>query len=310
MLGTARNNFSHLILLVIRTLAMRSARSTGSVLVVGLVVSALMALALGLAGCGGTSKESAGPRPPSRNATPVPAPSGPNEVVTVAGPADGQRPATSPTAAVTSFLDAEISGRFADSFAVLSTSDRDELGSVDQWSEQHASLPRVLSFSLVSAKGDGPVVTDVTYEPRVDEIAGVVAGAARVTWAAVPEGGGFVIDRLGSRVDSRYPDAELASAGVTRWIENIRSGDPTVGYDGTLLGQPSLVDRLATASGRFRTTTTTTLDRWGTPEVVTNAFGPDASTWARVVHVDGPVSFDAVTAPLGDQWVVVGVVET
>jgi len=284
---------------------MRSVRKTGSVL-----VSVLVALVVGASGCGGTSEESAGSRPPSRNATPVPAPSGPNDVIEVTGPADDQRPAPSPEAAVTSFLEAEIAGRFADSFAVLSTADRDELGSADQWSEQHSALPRVLSFTVLSAGGDGALVTDVTYEPRVDEIAGVVPGAAQVTWGAVAEGGGFVIDRLGSRVENRYPDAKLAAAGVTRWLDGLRSGGPALGYDGTLLGQPSLVDRLSEATGRFRTTTTTSLERWGSSEVVTNAFGPEATTWAQVVHVDGPVSFDAVTAPFGQQWVVVGVVET
>ncbi len=39
-------------------------------------------------------------------------------------------------------------------------------------------------------------------------------------------------------------------------------------------------------------------------------FGPEAANWARVVGVTGPVDFDAVVVPFGDEWVVVGVVAT
>jgi hypothetical protein len=40
------------------------------------------------------------------------------------------------------------------------------------------------------------------------------------------------------------------------------------------------------------------------------AFGPEASIWARVVRVSGPIDLDVFTAPLGEEWVVVGVVQT
>jgi hypothetical protein len=37
------------------------------------------------------------------------------------------------------------------------------------------------------------------------------------------------------------------------------------------------------------------------------AFGPETGSWARVVPVTAPVSLRAVVAPIGDEWVVVGV---
>ena len=47
---------------------------------------------------------------------------------------------------------------------------------------------------------------------------------------------------------------------------------------------------------------------WPSAAVVTNAFGPAAAQWARVVSLDGPLPLDVVTAPMGDRWLVVGVV--
>ena len=90
----------------------------------------------------------------------------------------------------------------------------------------------------------------------------------------------------------------------------MRNDDPPVGYVGSLLGQPELADELAKEDGTFIPGTVIELDRWATPEIVTNAFGPEAANWARVVGVTGPVDFDAVVVPFGDEWVVVGVVAT
>ena len=40
------------------------------------------------------------------------------------------------------------------------------------------------------------------------------------------------------------------------------------------------------------------------------AFGPEASTWARVVTVTEPVPLRAVVAPIGQEWLVIGVLPT
>lgn len=37
------------------------------------------------------------------------------------------------------------------------------------------------------------------------------------------------------------------------------------------------------------------------------AFGPEATSWARVVAVTDPVPLRAVVAPIGQEWLVIGV---
>jgi len=39
------------------------------------------------------------------------------------------------------------------------------------------------------------------------------------------------------------------------------------------------------------------------------AYGDDVFTWARVVPVTAPVTFDLVLAPIGDRWSVIGAVQ-
>src|SRR4051812_11062430 len=134
------------------------------------VASLAVALSLAAASCGGDSKEAAS-RKPSRNATKVPAAKGTNDaVMTLAEPAP-QRPAATALAAVTAYLDAEVAGRFDDSYALLSTDDRDDIGSPEVWRDQHSSSPRV-TYYTVDSQGGGPVVTETTFEPRVDETVG------------------------------------------------------------------------------------------------------------------------------------------
>lgn len=276
---------------------------------VGLVAVALAAGTLAFGGLGGDDPAGPAPRAPSRNATPIPAADGDNDAVMATTPIEPQRPAATAEAAVVAYLDAETDGRFDDSFALLSSEDRSDIGRPDVWREQHSVSPRVTFYSIVSEPGR-PIVTEATFEPRVDETVGVIAGSARITWATVEEAGGFVIDRTGTKVESHYPDEATAGAGVSKWLRRIEADDPPVGYVGSLLGQPDLVDEIIAATGTFTPGKVIELDRWDTPEVITNAFGPDAAVWSRVVHVTGPVEFDAVVAPFGDEWVVVGVVAT
>lgn len=253
---------------------------------------------------------------PSKSATPIPEARGANDVLLAEADPAPQTPASTPLAAVEAYLTAEVGGRFEDSFALLSNDDRTDIGLVGNWREQHATTPRVRSFSVVSRTGSS-LVTEVAFEPRVDETVGVIAGAARITWAVVPEGGGFVVDLEETTVEPRYPDDSLASAGVSEWIRRVFADAPPVGYVGSLLGQPELVDALVDAGhsrdidpADFTPGDVIELDDWETSTIVTNAFGASAAVWARVVAVSGPIPFDAVVAPFGEQWVVVGVVAT
>jgi len=283
----------------------RIVRTAGPPLVVvALIVGAFVAFQ------SGDSSDEPAQRGPSRNATPIPAASGPNDAVMAVDGDRPQRPAATAAGAVDAYIKAEIAGDFAGSWALLSAEDRDDIGTFNAWNDQHSVAPRLIFSSVVATAPGEPVVTEATFEPRIDETVGVIAGGARITWAVVSENGGFTIDRSGTKADAHYPGDSLAPGDAQEWLEGVRRDEPPTGYRGTLLGEPDLVAALRDADGRFRPTTTIELDDWATPELVTNAFGPGASTWARVVHFDGPIGFDAVLAPYGDRWVVVGVVPT
>jgi len=274
------------------------------------LVAVSLAASLALVGCGGEEKESAGSRTPSRSATPVPAAKGTNDAVMTTDPVAAQAPAASAGEAITRYLDAEIAGDFATSWALLSSEDRDDVGTFDAWRDQHSVAPRVTFSSVVSAPGVEPIVTETAFEPRIDETVGVVAGSARITWATVAEGGGFTVDRTGTKADAHYPAETLAAGDAVDWLERVRKDAPPIGYTGSLLGDAALVEQLVEDDGAYEATTTIELEDWATPELVANAFGPGANTWARIVHLDGATPFDAVMAPYGDRWVVVGVVPT
>ncbi len=110
----------------------------------------------------------------------------------------------------------------------------------------------------------------------------------------------------------RYPDAGGARTAVVAWAEARQRCERGAPWEGGLLG----VAAEAHASRLCDTTTPVvageplSLDRAAGTEPVLAAFGPEASIWARVVRVSGPIDLDVITAPLGDEWVVVGVVQT
>ena len=67
---------------------------------------------------------------------------------------------------------------------------------------------------------------------------------------------------------------------------------------------------LCETDGEIRVTDPVTLDTVVGVEPVLAAFGPEASVWARVVTVQAPRHLDVVTAPVGDEWVVIGVADS
>jgi hypothetical protein len=218
-------------------------------------------------------------------------------------------------AAVRVFLNSEIAGDYAGSFSVLSDRDRSRVGGPDLWLAQHAELPGYRDFIVVDVE-DERVTTEVTFEPRLDEIVGFVPARATVEWRVVSEEGGFLVDLDDTSVRPVIPADDGASAVAVDWAQAAAAGDATedLEYGGSLLGQSDIAERIRSIADQdgtspgYRSASVSELGDWDHPEVVTNAFGPGAGEWARVVRLDGPAPLDVVTAPLGDRWVVVGVV--
>ena len=275
-----------------------------------LVVIGLLGSVTVLLGCSGGDDVGIG-RPSVAPVPRVPAPSGPNTPVVWDESVPDPQPRDTPADAVSAFLTAEIDGDLAASFAVLSSDERTAIGGIAPWVARHAQLPVYLSFQVLDSTGDGTVTTDVTAVPRLDEIVGYMPSRARVVWTTVDEGAGWTVALDRTVADAVPPDDSGAEVAALEWTGAVTSGGGAdeFEYAGNLLGQPEIVDRLAGSdNAAFTAGSTSMLRDWPSAAVVTNAFGPAAAQWARVVSLDGPLPIDVVTAPMGDRWLVVGVV--
>jgi hypothetical protein len=224
------------------------------------------------------------------------------------------RPAPDPTTAVEQFLAAEAAGDYDTSFGLLSTAERHELGSRAEWTAAHGHLPEVRSFVL-GAAGPGfdrvAVDSDVELRPVLDETIGLVPARARATWVAVAEDGGWRVAFEERRLEPRYPPDADAVTTVRAWARDHRRCTERAAGElrGGLLGAAHLAASLC--GGRSAAVgAPAPLDPDTGIEPFLAAYGPDVFSWARVVPLNGPVALGAVVAPVGDRWLVIGVIES
>jgi len=269
----------------------------------------------------------------------IPAPRGPKTPVeSLAAPVLApQRPQATPTAAVSAYLSAEINLDFDASFALLDEADRAKVGDVTAWAAQQPDRPTYRTFSVLSTSATGVVTTTVDLVPRLDEAIGFVPATAQVGWVTTASAAGYTVAASKAAVTPILPaDAGSVTTAIS-WANDIANGvaPGDVQYDGSLLGQPELVEQLATlgagsgssagsgnaaGSGSSAGSGSTavfssvgspiSIEDWPAATTVTNAFGAGAFDWARVVSLQGPKNLDVVLAPLGDRWQVVGVIAT
>jgi len=222
-------------------------------------------------------------------------------------------PADTPVAAVTGFLDAEATGDFAASYGTLSAPDRLRAGSRSEWATAHAQLPIIRSVTLGEtrfAPDRSEIDADVELRPALDTIVGLVPGRAHAVWIAVAEDGGWRVDFGNSSLVPEYaPDAAAVDA-ATSWISARAECRRAPQYRDGLLGVPALATDLCGARGPVRVGTAAPLRAGTGVEPFVAAFGPDVFTWARAVPVQSPAPMSVVLAPIGERWVVIGVLES
>jgi hypothetical protein len=217
-------------------------------------------------------------------------------------------PAADPASAVRGLLDALIAGDAGHSYSLLAAADRSTVGGVAGWQARITELPHYLTYQVTATDG-ATVTTDVTTEPRLDEVVGYVPARAQITWATVGEDGGYRVAFADSTTAPVLPADDGARAAAQAWVNDEQACTAGASYDGNLLGQPSLAGELCRASGSFTAGAPVGLDRFRDPSLVLNAFGADAPTFVRVVPVAGPTPFQLALAPLGDAWEVIGVMQ-
>ena len=124
------------------------------------------------------------------------------------------------------------------------------------------------------------------------------------------EDGGWRVSYAGTRIQPLYPSDVDASSAVRAWVDVYQRcvlPGPDLEYASGVAGVPALTAQLCRAPGDIEVAAAKPLGDRPDPSSAIAAFGPAADSWARVVHVKKPIALNVVAAPLGDHWIVIGV---
>ena len=245
--------------------------------------------------------------------TAVPVSSGPLPAPDPAGRLGDAERADSPAEAVRGFLAAERDGDTDASFALLARAEREAYGSPAAWRAAHPDVvPPVEGFEVrpTTEEATGPsavVVTDTRYASSLDLVAGLVPARATTSWQTVQEDGGWAVAVEGSTQIPVLPADDAAPAAALEWARAAQAcvETPPSQLSPQLRGQPVLAEQLCGAAGDLAAGEAQELPVQ-LSQTYTNAFGADATTWARAVEVSGPLDVLVVLAPVDDRWQVVG----
>ena len=237
----------------------------------------------------------------------------PTSQTDAAGSADApDAPASSPDDAVRRFLDFEVARDYDASYGLLSADDRAQAASRAGWSAAHADLPAITGYALgpaevASDRADVPA--DVRLRAALTPSAGLVPARASARFSAVAEDGGWRVAFDESTITPRFlPDARAPEA-VRTWARTRAECHRAREYVAGLIGAPARAVALCHADGPIRTGPPRRLPDTAQDQPFLAAFGGEVHEWARVVRLESPVRMDVVVAPVGEQWLVVGVLQ-
>ena len=224
------------------------------------------------------------------------------------------RPANpGPVAAVELFLTAEIAGEFEASFELLSQADQESAGGVEGWvAEHYLVVPTIRGFRFTADKADGPraeVSAGLSLQAELDQLVGLRPGEADATWILVEEAGEWRVAFSESLIAPVFLDDATAPDAVAEWTASRQSCRPEAESEPALLGFPTLAGPLCGAAGQVTVSAPSMLEDAADASPFLAAFGPEVGLWARVVSVQTPIALRVVVAPLGEHWVVIGVLE-
>ncbi len=218
--------------------------------------------------------------------------------------------AGTPEEAATGFLSAEAADDFATSFSYLAEDDREFHVALAGWEEAHSEQWDVTGFTLQEATRDGDdttVTAQVELAALLDPALGLIPADAVLSLPVREEPGGWRVAFADSSYDPTYLDDAGADDAVRQWAESRQQCQTAAQWDGGLLGASALRAQLCGAEGAVEVGPVGTIDELTDASPYLNDFGGAAADWARVVPVTGAVALDAVAAPVGDRWVVIGV---
>ncbi|CAN5250321.1 hypothetical protein BH23ACT9_BH23ACT9_38030 [soil metagenome] len=224
--------------------------------------------------------------------------------------------ATDPEAALRGFLAAEAAGEWEVSYDFLIEPLRElTYTSPAAWIRAHADFPQVTGYRidevvLDEEAGRATVRTLTGFEPVIDPVLGLVAARGRTDWTLQQdEDGLWRVNAAESENRPLYPAADGAEVTARRWVDARVACDDTTALEGRVIGTRALADRLCEEDQDDEVVITdlSSLTDSSETTALISEFGPEVFTWSRTVIVRAASPFTLVLGPLGDQWVVVGV---
>jgi len=231
--------------------------------------------------------------------------------------ADEARPVVAGTAraAVQRFLKATARQDFTGAYRLLDAAGRKRYPSAARWTRAQADRTAITGVRVGAARPAGRRTTDVTVQlthpAAIDPFAGLVPARTVEVWRARSEDGGWRVAADPVSVRADLPSDQRAPDAVTAWVQRLvgcdLQGATALQVGADLYGPADLAEAPCKQRGRWTVGAPRRFDEAAEPEAYVAAFGPDVSSWARLVPVQGPgTRFHVVVGPLGDAWRVLG----
>jgi hypothetical protein len=218
-------------------------------------------------------------------------------------------------AAVQRFLKATARQDFTAAYRLLDAAGRKRYPSAARWTRAQADRTAITGVRVGAAKPAGRRTVDVTvrltHPAAIDPFAGLVPARTVEVWRARSEGGGWRVAADPVSVRAELPSDRRAPDAVTAWVQRLvgcdRQGAAGLQAGADLYGPADLAEAPCRQRGRWTVGGPLRFDEAAEPQGYVAAFGPDVSSWARLVPVQGPdTRFHVVVGPLGDAWRVLG----
>jgi hypothetical protein len=223
--------------------------------------------------------------------------------------------AGSARAAVQRFLQATARQDFATAYGLLDRAGRDQYPSLARWTRAQANRTPISGVRVGGQRGAQAGTVDVTVElahpAAIDPFSGLVPARTTEVWRASQEAGRWRVAAEPLSVRPELPSDRGAPEAVTAWVQRLlgcdRQGAAALQAAAELYGPADLAAAPCQERGRWTVAAARSFDAAVEPQAYVAAFGPEVSSWARLVPVQGPrTRFFAVVGPLGDTWRVLG----
>jgi hypothetical protein len=212
--------------------------------------------------------------------------------------------ATTAEAGLRGFLAAEAAGDWEASWAFLTPAQQEV-------AYPTAARYRVDEVVVDEAAGTATARTLTAFDPVIDPVLGLVAARGRTAWSLErAEDGTWRVDPSGTVNTPLYPEPAAAVDAARRWVDaRVACEDAGDLEAGSVVGSPALADGLCAEDqpAVVDLGPVGALADSAAASALLSRYGPEVFGWAATVPVAAATPFTAVLGPLGDDWVVVGV---